>query len=86
MDVQSLIVLLLLIKPLAEEEGGGGGGGGGGRGSPVHTIPHAVHWASLTLSVSLFLLAILEMDWPTFFTRRMNPAPLKAVVSVAFGS
>lgn len=40
----------------------------------------------LTLSVSAFLVAILDMESPTFLTKRMNPAPLKADVSLALGS
>ena len=40
----------------------------------------------LTVSLSLFLLAILEMDSPTLFTSLMKPAPLTADVSLALGS
>lgn len=41
---------------------------------------------SLTLSVSAFFPAIFEKDSPTFFTRRMNPAPLRAAVSLDLGN
>lgn len=40
----------------------------------------------LTLSVSAFFPAIFEKDSPTFFTKRMNPAPLRADVSLDLGS
>ena len=40
----------------------------------------------LTVSLSLFLLAILEIDSPTLFTSLKNPAPLTADVSLDLGS
>ena len=40
----------------------------------------------LTVSLSLFLPAILEMDSPTLLTSLMKPAPLMAAVSLALGS
>ena len=77
-NVQSFVILLMLIKPLCQP--------GERERERSHTQTGGGRGEERTLSVSLFLLAILEMDCPTFFTNLMNPAPLSAVVSVAFGS
>ena len=45
-----------------------------------------IHNYKLTVSLSLFLPAILEMDSPTLLTSLMKPAPLMAAVSLALGS